>query len=160
MNGREILEVFVNKHSDLLPYFHGIAAIDTLETLPINKIVIINKSKINSKGSHWFVICRPNKTQLEVFDSLGTDFDLIKKYVHIPKVTQIVGNKTIFQSATSNTCPLFCIYFCVAKVLNPGVLYDELLDYIFPSNNISKCEEIVHTFHNTGKFYLDEQCKT
>lgn len=155
MNGKEILDIVIAKHSDILPYFKGVSAINTVTFLPVNHVIICNTAKLGERGKHWIAIARSSKHELQCFDSLGCDFELLHKHIKLPGIKTIVGNKTVFQSHQSSTCPLFCIYFLVCKILNPGVPFDDLLEEIFPVGYISKCELVVTNFHNTGTFYLD-----
>lgn len=156
MNGKQILDNFIERHSDLLPYFSGISAINTIEKLPVHNVIICNTSKLGEKGSHWFCIARPSKSEIEIFDSLGANFNLVKEHVKIPGIKNIVGNHTKFQLKTTSTCPLFCLYFAVAKILNQGLPFYELLEEIFPIDDIDKCEKVVQDFHFKNKFYLDK----
>ncbi len=71
MLGSEFIDYF-NKLPILMPHFNGVYSINTIpHQMKDRTFSIINLDPKNKPGSHWFVIVKPERGKLEIFDSLG-----------------------------------------------------------------------------------------
>lgn len=145
MISSEIAEYF-----EKLPFMHrhfmGVYSIDTIpKTIPERKCLIFNLSKSYMMGSHWVSLARPESNLIEIFDSLGTQFDMLKPHLQFSKQFNYVYNLEPFQLPTSSTCGLFCITFLIERMCNLDLPFNEVLAEIFEIN-AEKNEDIVKTY--------------
>ena len=151
MLGIEIINA-LKIEQDVFPSFKGIFAIDTIpRQLKPHTFIIVNKDKISSSGSHWFACCYFNH-QLQIFDSLGVDQEFINKNFNVWKHHDFYFNRTPLQPETSDSCGQFVIYFCLCRVLNPDITFENLLSTIFTSE-LNKNEEIVQNYIQNKEFH-------
>ena len=134
------------KCPSIYPSFLGVFSLDTCPRNIKNRTFFIsNMSKKNEIGSHWISIVKSSPDLVEIFDSLGTKYDVLKPYLKFNKKPNIIFNDCPFQMATSTTCGLFAITFCVNRCLNFDLKYKELLAHVF-SDDLNKNEQIVTEF--------------
>jgi hypothetical protein len=136
MYGHEIVSFF-QRSPELLPYFDGVFAVDTLpRRLKERHCFIFNSSKQSEVGTHWIAVANNNahsntKNTLEVFDSLSVNKDFINRHLRIRNMTKFKRNETVLQSPESSLCGEFCIWFCANRLENPEIEYSKLLNVIF-----------------------------
>lgn len=135
LHGFEFKDYF-NKLTPLRHCYLGVRSIDEIPYHLGNKrFLICNLSPAGHPGSHWVVIFRSHKENVEIFNSLGFEnLDLIKPHLNFSFKTQLVYNDVAVQVATSSTCGFFCIYFAVHRVLNLDQTFDETFEEIFSFN--------------------------
>jgi len=147
MLGSDFIEYF-NKLPTLLPHFNGVYSINTIPCRIKNRTFsIINVDPKNKPGSHWFVMVKPERGHLEIFDSLGvgSKISLITENLKFNQKLSIEYNETTFQSAESHSCGLFAIYFSVERMFNLDLPFHTLLEEIF-ENKLDNNEHIVKQF--------------
>ncbi len=89
----------------------AITCSDSIPRIRKNNFVVINTSSSESPGKHWITVFNRNNEYLEIFDSLGCDFDFwSSKFSYCSKA---VYNVTRLQSKDSSSCGLFAVYFIV-----------------------------------------------
>ena len=127
---------FFNKVPHIQKHFLGVFPIDKLPTkMPIKTFLIANLEPSFMKGSHWIAFFKLQKHELEIFDSLGTKINYIIPFLKFSTKLNLLYNETIYQSNDSKLCGKFVITFCVERLLNPDMLYDDLLAEIFDQIN-------------------------
>ena len=134
MRGFEILDML-----KCLPIVYGqlyqLCCIDTIpQELPLKQYIIVNKDKISSKGSHWFVCVRSESDCIEIFDSLGTSASYVKEHFSRYPGT-IEYNSTATQKKNSESCALHCVYFLCKRILDFDIEFVEVMDTIFNGNH-------------------------
>jgi hypothetical protein len=135
LRGNEF-SIYFEKISHVNPLFKGVFAIDKLpNVLPIKNFFIANLSPSDEGGSHWIVICRPEKDSLEIFNSLGYDsLNSLMPFLKFRKHYKIIYNQQEFQSIQSTVCGLFCIYFIIYRICNYDLSFEHLLEHIFETD--------------------------
>lgn len=139
------LTMFILKDPVMSSKFGGVIAIDELSVVESNKFYIVNHDPISMIGSHWVVLY--NSSIPEHFDSAG----------HLPVLTleqTLIANGPIYrvntnrcQSFVSNTCGVFCLYFCYYR--SRGFSFSEIMSSF--SNNLLQNEILVLYFYETNK---------
>jgi hypothetical protein len=149
--------IYFEKISHVMPLFEGVFAIDKFPSvLPIKKFFVANLSPSNHVGSHWIVICRPEKDCLEIFNSLGyNSLNELMPFLKFRKHYKITYNEQEFQSKESQICGLFCVYFIVYRILNYDLMFDHLLEHIFDAD-VNTNELKVSSFCENLKISGDE----
>ena len=152
MQGNEILESL-----ELFPlfkkHFRGLFSIDILPTsLGYRKFLICNTDKESGHGIHWFACFQTQKNVIEIFDSLGVDQSKKTLLLNFCKFSQkeLVFNTTAFQDISSSSCGQFVIYFCVERLFNLDLSFEDFLELIF-EENVKKNEDVVLEFFNELK---------
>ncbi len=84
------------------------------------------------QGRHWFVVYRSSPDFVEVFDSLGSDIDFLKKYFKIRAIVEF--NETPVQCEDSQLCGLFVTYFSILRYFNLDMEFFDFLNDIFNTN--------------------------
>lgn len=116
-------------------HFIGVFPLDMIpKNIPIRSCLIFNMDTSSETGSHWVSLVRPEKNVVEIMDSLGTRFELIKPFLKFPKSTEYQYNTSAFQLSSSSTCGLFCIYFLIERCLNFDFEFNELLPDLFETD--------------------------
>lgn len=139
-------EEYFQKCPAVLPAFVGCYSIDNFpKKLKSRTFFISNLSKSGELGSHWVSFVKSSPSLIEIFDSLATNYDILKPYLKFQPKVDIIFNDCAFQLPTSTTCGLFCITFCVNRCLNFDLNYKEVLEHVF-TDDLNKNEEIVKEF--------------
>ncbi len=105
------------------------------------------------EGIHWFAICRTSPNSLEVFDSLGTTADYIKKHIPLKK-GKFQYNTFAVQCNDSYYCGGFVIYYLIERYSNLDLDFDELINDIFSPDcdeNQLKVKEFLSSLNYTLK---------
>ena len=136
MKSNEIVEFF-QAFPQLNKFFLGVFSIDTLpQKIAINYFLICNTDTSEGDGIHWFALFRPNKTNLECFDSLGVCNQ--KKQIltsrHFLGVRKLKFNESQIQPDSSSLCGQYSIYFLFERLHNLDYKFHELLNEIFSDN--------------------------
>jgi hypothetical protein len=152
MLGKDIVEYF-KLHDDVNYYFDGVYAINQIPRfLRKRHFIIVNTSRNDEMGKHWFCVCHFND-QLEVFDSLSTTATFIKaKLGKLRNLRTFDYNISAVQNETSVNCGLFVIYFGSCRALNPDLTLTELIQNIF-SVDKNENDVIVQQYFDHGHFY-------
>ena len=112
MYGYEILD-FLKKFPEVFSALKGIISIDKIpKKLRPLEFVIVNLSKSEDNGSHWFMIKRDLFGNYNLFDPLGVDSakeDILRRFV--PENFTLSFNVNTFQSKESSSCGQFCSKF-------------------------------------------------
>jgi hypothetical protein len=150
LRGDEFKEYF-DKIPHVSAQFVGVFALNKFpKFIPVRNFFVGNLSKSDSPGSHWVIVCRPDKNSLEVFNSLGYEsLESLLPYFKFKKSFKLHYNIQEFQSNDSSTCGLFCIYFIIYRILNFDLNFENLIEDIFdvdvPINEIKVstfCEKL------------------
>jgi len=131
--------------SEFADYFHkipiigerflGCYSIDSFPSKLSNRqFFIANLSKQSQLGSHWITIIKSEPQRIEIFDSLGTQINILKPYLKFRGKPKIYYNEGPFQLKTSTTCGFFAIYFAVERCFNLDLKYKEFLAETFSSS--------------------------
>jgi hypothetical protein len=147
MLGSEFIAYF-SKLPILIPHFNGVYSINTIPCrIKDRTFSIINLDPKHKPGSHWFVMVKPERGNLEIFDSLGvgSKIGLITENLKFKQKLSIEYNETPFQSADSNSCGLFAIYFSIERMFNLDMPFHTLLEEIF-ENKVDENENTVNFF--------------
>ncbi len=137
---------YFKKCEAIYPSFLGVFSLDTCPRNIKNRtFFILNMSRSNELGSHWISVVKSSPNLVEIFDSLGTKYEILKPYLKFNKNSNIVFNDCAFQLPTSTTCGFFAITFCVNRCLNFDLKYKEVLAHVF-TEDLNKNEEIVTEF--------------
>lgn len=156
LRGFEFKEYF-EKIPIILASYQELCSLDTIpKLLRIRKFIIVNLSKQNEQGTHWFVIVRSHNKTYEIFNSLGfQNLETIQPYFKLRSKADILFNETSFQLENSTTCGLFCIYFVVHRILNFDMSFHDLLEDIFNSTKNENESKVLH-FCNRLKIAIDD----
>lgn len=156
MKSNEIVEFF-QAFPQLNKFFLGVFSIDTLpQKIAINYFLICNTDTSEGDGIHWFALFRPNKTNLECFDSLGVcnQKKQILTSIHFLGVRKLKFNESQIQPDRSSLCGQYSIYFLFERLHNLDYKFHELLNEIF-SDNLEDNQKTVQCFfedYNNGTF--------
>jgi hypothetical protein len=125
-------------------------------SLNIKQFIICNTATANDPGEHWFVVFKPRRFCLEIFDSLGVNSMKENKLLTILSqfnAKTITFNESQFQSDSSISCGKFCIFFVIQRFHNLDLSYDDFLTEMFDSDCtinerkvISFCNQILQDF--------------
>ena len=110
---------FFEKIPSILKYFLGVFSIDTIpKSMKLLSFFVCNLSKQSERGSHWigFIKTRPN--EIEIFDSLGSNWELINDNLNFKQKVKIFYNETAFQSKDSISCGKFVVTFLIERLSN------------------------------------------
>ena len=147
MQGNELLE-YLSIFPNFKTHFKGLFSIDTLpKSVGFRKFLISNTDVENGKGKHWISFFQANKNLIEVFDSLGIDDNkkiLLSKYCNF-RQKQLVFNTSAFQDSSSSTCGQFVIYYCVERMFNLDLSFNDFLELIF-EDDVKENERLVSEF--------------
>ncbi len=91
-------------------------------------------------GVHWFVVYRRGEEIYEIFDSLGTTADFVRKVLR--RKGHCEFNESALQSTKSDNCGEFCVYYIVERFFNYDLSYAELLLSAFHGNPEKNEEEV------------------
>ena len=150
MKGSEIREFLAEQFEELVPCFLGIFWFDNCPAkLRENSFCIVNRSKRNELGSHWFALVQLNGT-LEVFDSLGSDFKTLQFLRPFKNSVNFAFNTSKVQSFSSDTCGGFCLLFICQRLLNFDLTFSDCLNLCFKLN-LEENEQKVRNFLMNGK---------
>lgn len=140
-------EEYFNFVSLVKSYYNGVFSINQIpNNIKIKHFVIINLSPSNEPGTHWVTLFRSGKKIYELFNSLGfQNLDLIEKYLKFGNNVTVEFNESAFQSPTSTSCGLFCIYFAIHRCLNYDQNFSLCLEDSFASSP-EQNENTVKTF--------------
>lgn len=151
--GYEFAEYFKN-----IPFistlFKGVVSINQIPAkIELKHFIIINLSPSDEPGSHWVTLFRSEKNNYELFNSLGfQNLNVIEKYFKFRHKAVIEFNESAFQSPTSSSCGLFCIYFAIHRCLNYDQNFSICLEDSFDSNR-EKNENKVKVFCENLKLH-------
>ena len=135
------LERYMLNDPYIQEYYGGVVAVDQLP-MRVNKptIFIVNCDPIALPGSHWVVVYVD--TICEHFDSAGfkprADFETYL-IAHGPRY---MYNDQRVQGYNSNTCGLFCLYYCYFRCR--GHSFSDIMNMF--STNLYINEALVKTF--------------
>lgn len=145
MEGVEFLKYF-EKVPHLMPHFLGVFPIDKMpKSMKSKTFFVCNLDPSWKGGSHWIAFFKTNNKECEIFDSLGTNVDVLKPHLNFKNKMDFVYNETSFQTPSSTLCGKFVIMFCVERLLNPDLEMYDLLEEIFDSD-LNKNDSIVTNF--------------
>jgi len=150
-------DLYLKKVPLVYSCFQSVYSLDEIpKSLSVRKFIVVNLSKSNETGTHWIVIIRSHKQIYEVFNSLGFhDLNVILPYMQIRSKADVVFNQQMYQSSTSSTCGLFCIYYAINRVLNFDLSFHHLLEHIF-DDDIEQNESHVINFCQNLKQNSDD----
>jgi len=136
LHGYEFLEYF-NKVTPMNRLYKGVYSLDDIpKSIKVKEFLVVNLSKKNEEGSHWFCIVRSHLRVYEIFNSLGfTDLDAVLPYLKITSNADLVYNQTPFQLPNTTTCGLYVIFFLVYRMLNLDLNFYHVLEELFDANN-------------------------
>ncbi len=100
-------------------------------------------------GIHWFVLCHRERGCYEIFNSLGSTKEYVRKLLNNFR-GYCEFNETAVQAPGSTTCGLFCIFFIIQRYFNEDLSMQDILNENF-SANLSTNEQIVATFFRKHK---------
>lgn len=128
------------------PHFKGVYSIDNFpKNLSNRNFFITNLSKQNEAGSHWISIIKSEPNLIEIFDSLGTQFDKLKPFLKFRGNPNFIYNDCAFQQQHTATCGYFAITFCIERVMNFDLKFKEILASCF-LEDLNKNETFVTNF--------------
>ncbi|MBM3939262.1 MAG: hypothetical protein FJ333_11510 [Sphingomonadales bacterium] len=143
---------YFNCDQYLTKCFQGVHAFDQIpKSLKVGQFYICNTETSNDQGKHWFVVCRPQKSILECFDSLGTssnDTNQLAKHLKFRGINKIKFNSTKLQADGTESCGYHCIYFVYQRLYNNDLQYKELLNEVYSPTDQQANERIVTDFIN------------
>lgn len=127
MNGLEIQNILLNDE-DIVKLYCGVKAANEMDTISnkIKCLYIVNTQPRYFPGLHWVVIyC--NNTLCEFFDSFGNPPSFYGTFFNdfVNKYDICLYSKMKVQQFGSDSCGLFCIYFCYYK--SRGYTYNEIM---------------------------------
>ncbi len=105
--------------------------------------MVLLYSVATGEGKHWFAVLRTSTHVIEIFDSMGTSIDYIKKHMPFDAVYEF--NSFPVQCNDSYYCGSFVVYFLVERYFNLDLEFEELLNDIF-SPDCKKNEKTVTEF--------------
>lgn len=117
-----ILKRFLSKSS---LHFLGIYASDNIPDLAkitahLPCCYVANTDPVGSAGTHWIAVIHENNRSVEFFDSCGHHpLDL---GFHFPPILRIHHNSIRLQSAHSQVCGQYCLYFLIQRSLRNHML--------------------------------------
>lgn len=149
METSEFAPIFL-KYKSLHNLYKGSFSCDKTPTfLKTREFFICNTDTSDKPGRHWICFFKVSKTKIEVFNSLGANYEdkeLYKKVCNkLSTITKVQFNVTQVQSSSSATCGHFCVYFVFKRAFNFDLSFDELLNDIF-TDDLSENENRVSTF--------------
>ena len=145
MESSEFLSYF-EKVPAILKYFMGVYSIDNIpRSMKILNFFVCNLSKQSERGTHWIGFIKSRKNEIEIFDSLGNNFNLINDNLNFRQNVKILYNETPFQGPQSISCGKFVIMYLIERLSNIQMSYKHLLTDIFKSDFESN-EIIVNEF--------------
>lgn len=140
--------VFIDKFPCLKKHFLGVFALNQIPKSMLHRsFLIFNKDPDYLNGSHWIALVRLDGSDYQIFDSLGCDFDFVKKFLKF-KNAKFTFNTQAFQSTESNTCGLFCLYWIVHRMMSVDLSFNELLLEIFEINTTENEKKVIDFWHN------------
>lgn len=127
-------------------HFKGVFPVDLIPSkLPQKFFIIFNKDPSTLSGSHWICLLRFDLNNYEIFDSLGTDLNYLKQYLHFPDANYFYNTQP-FQDHESSTCGLFASFFAIHRLMNLDLDYHEVLSEIFQINPKSNEKKVLEFF--------------
>jgi hypothetical protein len=153
MLGSEFEKYFDN-FVELKKYFLGVFSIDTLpRRIKSNFFCICNTSPSNCEGEHWFCIVKVERNCLELFDSLGVNYEkelFYKKSLYFPE-KYLTFNITQFQPNSSLNCGYFCLYFLFQRMHNLDLNFDDVLETFFDISETENDKRVVEFCEEIGQ---------
>lgn len=128
--------------------FGGVYACDQLPSIRINeypKSFVVNTDPKNLPGSHWIAIYFEDEQHGEFFDSYGHHPNIYNEYFlnfMNTHSTEWKHNEKGLQSAFSNVCGQYCIYFLYYR--SRGIPMSSIVNRF--SFNKSQDDQIVYNF--------------
>ena len=155
MLGSEIV-AFFNKFSDFKKHFIGVFTIDQVPTLKERQSCIVNQCNSKHEGNkHWMCFSRVDGNDYELFDSLGTTEEYVKK--HFGFVDNYEGvvffNKQQLQHPKSSSCGQMSITAAYYRMLNYDLDFFELLNEYFsvcPARNEKNVTDLFYQYQQDG----------
>jgi len=145
MQTTDILNLF-NHFPLIKSHFKGVHPIDLIpHKIPQKFFIIFNKDLSTQSGSHWICLLRSDDENYEIFDSLGTDVDYIKPFLHFPNANYIY-NTEAFQDHETSSCGLFAAFFAIHRLMNLDLDYHEVLSEIFERNTKTNEKKVLKFF--------------
>lgn len=159
LHGYEI-EGYFDKIPLVKNHFQGIFSIDKIpKTIKVKHFVIVNLSKASEVGTHWICMVRTDKTEFEIFNSLGfQNLEVILPHFKFRTKANFIFNKESYQLDSTSSCGLYCIYFAIERMLNLDLEFHMLLEDIFVADNAEneiKVNEFCHKLINSQSFLFD-----
>lgn len=145
-------------------YSNYVLPCDQLNTITSKHFaIIVNNQKATEAGQHWLAIFKKEENkEIEFFDSCGMPLsfynrsieDFLKKHG-----SSIKKNQRRIQSAFSDTCGQFCIFFLVHRAA--GFTFSEVMSK-FSMSNLIKNDEIARRFvrDNFGFHFSKTHCES
>lgn len=118
MESSEFISYF-EKVPAILKHFLGVYSIDTIpKRIKLLNFFVCNLSKKTERGSHWIAFIKTRPKEIEIFDSLGSNWDLIYANLNFSENLKILYNETAFQGIDSISCGKFVITFLIERLSN------------------------------------------
>jgi len=157
LRGFEFLEYF-SKVPIVNDYYLKVCSLDEIpRTFKVRQFAIVNLSTTAEPGSHWIVIFRSGKDIYEIFNSLGfSSLNLLLPYFKPKTKVHVIFNEHQFQSNSTSTCGLFCIYFAIHRVLCYDQCFTHVLEEVFDSTDTDANENKCIAFCNRLKSSPDD----
>jgi len=112
-----------NEHNEISCYVIAANELKNLSIRSYPAMIIQNCDPIGKPGSHWIAYVAYENGTCEYFDSYGNP--VYKYNVQVPG--KIVNeNCRVLQSATSETCGEFCLYFIYHRAI--GISYNKIIN--------------------------------
>lgn len=126
--------------------FLGCFSIDTIPKKFCNKnFAIVNTDLSSNPGQHWFVIFKSDQDEIEIFDSLGANINLLRDNFTPEQKLSVVFNQTCVQLQRSQSCGQFVIYFIINRFFNYDLTFFEFLNEYF-TDDLEENESIIEEF--------------
>ena len=94
-------------------------------------------------GIHWFVICRPTHSCIEIFDSIGTTARYLSN-LDIYNIGECEFNTTGVQPEFSDKCGEFCLFFIFMRYFNLDLNLSECLNDVFSEDREENEREVLN----------------
>lgn len=136
------LEEYMLSDPFIRRYYGGVIAADQLPLI-VHKpsIFIVNTDPISLPGEHWIVLFM--STVCEHFDSAGMKpRDEFENYLTAKGPTYMYNDKRV-QSFDTETCGLFCLFYCYFRCR--GYKFKEIMDMFY--DNLLLNEMLVKYFY-------------
>lgn len=136
------LEMYMLSDPYIRQYYGGVVAVDQLPMIVHKpKIYIVNTDPIALPGQHWVTLFM-DRELCEHFDSAGlrprNDFEL---YLTAKGPNYLYNNNRL-QDFNTETCGLFCLFYCYFRCRNYS--FNEILDMFY--DNLKLNEKLVKYF--------------
>jgi len=118
------IEAILGKDAKCGPMFLGVFACDRLPTrLNIRRplLMVCNTDPHYKSGEHWIVLYIEDSSYGEYFDSFGRPpSDIFRTFLD-RQCARWIFNERHLQSAISNFCGHYCIFYCLHRSRNKNI---------------------------------------